>query len=267
MKNGQPLQRTTTAQEIELKDARFWSDPEVAGRALDVGSGEGRMTPVLARRAPKVTDIVGLDIDERKVRRHPSGIIGDASHLPFKGSSFDVALAIEVLEHVDDPARCLAEIFRVLRPGGQLLLSCPISPSRNGRLVALMRKLARVPSERQLETTMIHRHVFTAGDVLSLLKSAGFRAVRTLYSKNVYFLYRLFSKREHMVRILVGVDTAVSKLALRVPILRHLNSRICVKAVKVSRSSSWPGWTRPRDSGFKRGRCGSAPAQDEGTRT
>jgi SAM-dependent methyltransferase len=51
--------------------------------------------------------------------------------LPFRDSSCDTLLAVEVLEHVPDPTRCAAEFARVLRPGGKLLITVPFSAPRH----------------------------------------------------------------------------------------------------------------------------------------
>jgi SAM-dependent methyltransferase len=57
----------------------------------------------------------------------------DVSSLPFADESFDAAVLGEVLEHVEDDRRALAEVGRVLRPGGVLALSVPANPKLYGR--------------------------------------------------------------------------------------------------------------------------------------
>lgn len=53
-------------------------------------------------------------------------IIGDITRIPEPDASFDAVMCIEVLEHVPDPAAALKELGRLLRPGGQLLLTAPV---------------------------------------------------------------------------------------------------------------------------------------------
>ena len=92
---------------------------------LDVGCGAGLLTNELAVDGYQVT---GVDLSPgslRVARRHdPAGRVGyreaDARALPFPAASFDVVTCMDFLEHVEDPAKVVAEIARVLRPGGWL---------------------------------------------------------------------------------------------------------------------------------------------------
>ena len=100
--------------------------PEVDGlKGLDVGCGEGHNTRILAERGAHV---VGVDISETFVRyareaerAHPLGIRyeqANAVELPFEEASFDFATAFMSLMDIPETERVLAEVFRVLRPGG-----------------------------------------------------------------------------------------------------------------------------------------------------
>ena len=98
----------------------------VSGRYLDVGCGTALMT----RRLPPHT--VGLDLNPRnlaKARKYApqaSFLICDAEgQIPLASSSFDLAVCTEMLEHLLYPERALAEIRRVLKPGGLLIGSVP----------------------------------------------------------------------------------------------------------------------------------------------
>jgi len=81
-------------------------------RTLDLGAQNGPYAAHFPRR-------VGLDIKKGLGVR----IIGDAHALGIRDGSFDVVLCTEVLEHLAEPQRAIDEIFRVLAPGGQLLLT------------------------------------------------------------------------------------------------------------------------------------------------
>jgi SAM-dependent methyltransferase len=92
-------------------------------RVLEVGGGEGE----LAERVQSELDVevVGVDQSERMVEiQRSKGIdarVGDVQELPFDDGEFDVALAAWMLYHVPDLDRGLAELARVLRPGGRLV--------------------------------------------------------------------------------------------------------------------------------------------------
>ena len=104
---------------------------------LDVGCGEGVLTHRWAQRLGD-RRIVGIDLDdpllhaEWEQRRAPnlSYQVMKAENLPFADGEFDVASAIEVLEHVPDPQHTVAEMARVA--GGHLLVSVPREPLWRG---------------------------------------------------------------------------------------------------------------------------------------
>lgn len=102
----------------------------VAGKALlDVGCGDGALALRLARRGAAVT---GLDADPVMIasaRRRTASeaaqlrlIEGQAERLPFNDATFDSVLAVTVLCFIRDAERAVAEMVRVLRPGGRLII-------------------------------------------------------------------------------------------------------------------------------------------------
>jgi SAM-dependent methyltransferase len=91
-------------------------------RAIEVGSGLGILAAEVAGAAPNVR-VVGVELSAAQLecapRRTDVGYIrGDAHALPVADGSFDLAYARYLLEHVADPGVVLAEMRRVLRPGG-----------------------------------------------------------------------------------------------------------------------------------------------------
>lgn len=86
-----------------------------SARILDVGCGTG----IISALHPNL-DLRGVDFSHEMIRRNPHKCqLGDAEHLPFKDEEFDGVLCRGVLHHLTDPASGVAEISRVLRPGGQ----------------------------------------------------------------------------------------------------------------------------------------------------
>lgn len=103
------------------------------GRALEVGCGEGVIAAHLLRHWPQV---VALDLPDSGLRGQwqdrpgPAYLHADAHRLPFPDGQFDVVVAAEVLEHLPDPERGLAELARV--GAGNLVLSVPREPIFRG---------------------------------------------------------------------------------------------------------------------------------------
>lgn len=111
--------------------ARFLRDhapPERPLRILDAGCGTGGMLD-LFRTWPDA-EAVGVDLSPEALRfsrgrGHSRLVGGDLNCLPFRSDSFDVVTALDVIEHVADDDRAVAELTRVLRPGGILVASVP----------------------------------------------------------------------------------------------------------------------------------------------
>jgi len=93
------------------------------GRLLDVGCGE---KPYRILFAPFVTEHVGLDHVDTQHARDAIDLYGYANAIPTESMKFDTVLATAMLEHVEEPACALAEMHRVLRPGGVVILTAPL---------------------------------------------------------------------------------------------------------------------------------------------
>jgi ubiquinone/menaquinone biosynthesis C-methylase UbiE len=89
---------------------------------LDIGCGSSRIILDLK-------NAVGMDILQRKLRwlkpNHERLVRGSTFALPFKSASFDVVINSEVIEHVPESPEIMEEMWRVLRPGGTLILGTP----------------------------------------------------------------------------------------------------------------------------------------------
>jgi ubiquinone/menaquinone biosynthesis C-methylase UbiE len=113
------------------------SVPLEHAHVADLGCGPGViLCNVLRRKAGWTGE--GLDISQaaidyatrlaahQKVGKRVRFSTGDVVHLPYRDASFDVVIASEVLEHVPDIQKALAEIRRVLRPGGTVVITVPL---------------------------------------------------------------------------------------------------------------------------------------------
>jgi len=103
-------------------------------RALDVGAGPGFLVSEMAEQVGPNGRVTGLDISdsmvalaqrrcaEEPIKSRTTIIKADATALPFPDASFDVGVSTQVYEYVPDIAQALAELHRVLRPGGRVLI-------------------------------------------------------------------------------------------------------------------------------------------------
>ncbi len=109
-------------------------------RVLDLGCGGGRHAFALFKAGCRVvaldrsaSDLVEVDVMFRALRlagepppgARASAVRADAYALPFPDDAFDAVVAAEVLEHLPDDGRAVAELVRVLRPGGRLAVTVP----------------------------------------------------------------------------------------------------------------------------------------------
>jgi SAM-dependent methyltransferase len=103
-------------------------------RVVDVGSGPGLLAAEMATQVGPAGRVVGLDLSDSMLAlsRQRCGDLAtstclrflkaDAARLPFADSSFDVAVSTQVYEYVPDVPAALAEVYRVLRPGGRVVI-------------------------------------------------------------------------------------------------------------------------------------------------
>jgi SAM-dependent methyltransferase len=127
-----------------LADVHFWFDGRARlltrildelplpshAAALELGCGTGTFLPVLRERFSEVVGVDGYASSlHAAYSRAPGSVLvqADGTRVPFAPGQFDLIVALDVLEHVD-PERFFAEVSRLIRPGGFLLLSVPAFP-------------------------------------------------------------------------------------------------------------------------------------------
>jgi SAM-dependent methyltransferase len=102
----------------------------IAGlRVLEIGCGRGAFAEELAARGASVTaaDFSAKAVEDTRARLDGSIRVlqADIQRLPFQDGVFDLVVSLETLEHVPEPNRALAELVRVTRHGGRLLVTTP----------------------------------------------------------------------------------------------------------------------------------------------
>ena len=142
----------------------LWAAQLVTGkRVLDLGSGEGFGASILADNA---SEVLGIDVDERTVEHArlnwaSPGVsfeVGSALDLSaLHEGSFDAVVAFEIIEHLADQDRMLAEVARVLTPDGLLIVS---TPDR------------RIYSETTGQVNPFHEHELTSEEFTGLLEAS-----------------------------------------------------------------------------------------------
>ena len=142
-------------------------------RALDVGTGAGALALALA---PLVREVVGVDrVPEllALARERAEGLANvsfveaDAAHLPFEDFSFDLAAMLRTLHHVPRPELVVAELVRVTRPGGRILVADQLAPVDPLEALAVDRfERARDPGHGRLLPEIDLRHLFEANGLV-----------------------------------------------------------------------------------------------------
>jgi SAM-dependent methyltransferase len=155
---------------------------------LDAGCGSGRNMVDLALLGT-VTGVEIADVSVARARERGVGEVVQCSitELPFSDAQFDLAVCFDVVEHVEDHLRALAELHRVVRPGGTLVVT--------------------VPAYQWLwsEHDVINHHErrYTAATLRGVAEQAGWHALRTTYFNGcllpVAVVHRRVTRRSRLV--------------------------------------------------------------------
>lgn len=148
-----------------------------ADSVLDVGCGAGGATLFCANRGAQVTftDVLAEKIEDLRVRvaqtlaRKAEGIVSDGIPLPVADESMSRVIAMEVLEHVEDPAAFLRELVRVGQPGALYLLAVPDAVGENIQKAFAPAYYFERPN---------HIHIFGREEFGTLVTDAGLEIVR-----------------------------------------------------------------------------------------
>lgn len=213
--------------------------PRALDRVLDVGCGPGVLADALLERA---NDFWGIDLSAQMIAHgcarmatHPLRSrchlgVGDAEAMSFEDGFFDAVVSLGMLEYLLSYERALAEIFRVLRPGGVAVLAVPNRASayhRSQQVTATARSLAKRllgHSPRASERFITNRCVPAGLD--RELERAGFEKLEGRYCNFIFHpLHELHA----------GASMAVNRRLTALgqpPLARWLGSQYVVKARK-----------------------------------
>jgi ubiquinone/menaquinone biosynthesis C-methylase UbiE len=154
-------------------EVRDFVQPTGDERALDVGTGAGALALALA---PLVREVVGLDpvpelLELARARGVPNAefVEGDGTALPFPDGAFDLAGTLRTLHHVARPELVVAELARVARPGGNVLVVDQLAPDDTTAAAVVHEfETARDPSHARLLSDAELRELFAASGLVLL---------------------------------------------------------------------------------------------------
>jgi len=189
---------------------------------LDVGTSTGTNLRLL--RDLGFHSVVGLDASEDAIAFCAAkGLgrvrLGDVTRMPFENAEFSLVLATDIIEHVDDDLAALSEIYRVLRPGGSVLITVPAFMS----LWGLQDDVSR------------HKRRYRKSQLLERIRSCGFVPIDAFY-----FNYLLFSPIWTARQLMKWVKPSIrSENELNSPLINTILTSLFAMDVTTA------GWLRP----------------------
>ncbi|KAF5047201.1 Ubiquinone biosynthesis O-methyltransferase [anaerobic digester metagenome] len=174
----------------ELRRNRFiidYCDIKPSMEIMDVGSGRGWFSLAASAKGAKVT---ALDLSEHNLKRikeldpRIDTVLGDACQIPPGDRLYDLIVALEVLEHIPEPALALASLKLRLKPGGKLIITVPYKEVIRSSLCIHC---------NQLTPQNAHLHSFDTLSMTKLLAESGFRAIETrLFTHKLMTVLRFY---------------------------------------------------------------------------
>jgi len=155
-----------------------------AGQMLDLGTGPGDVPLLVAERFPGA-HILGIDLSKNMlhfahdkaaaadtaVAQRVTFQIADVKNLPFEDACFDVVFSNTILHHIPQPASMLREAWRVLKPGGVVLIRDLYRPANEDDLDALVNKHTQGDTDAQRDMFRDSLHAALTPDELRQLAS------------------------------------------------------------------------------------------------
>jgi SAM-dependent methyltransferase len=156
------------------------------GALLEIGCGAGRNLRAFRRYRPDLVlhgvDLSQIALDEaRRAGGRITYTRGDALHLPYPDRSFDIVVLFDLLEHVPDVGRAVAEIARVLKPGGRFHGFVPCEGNAH-TFFATLRGSRRFPIHRWKRDHIGHIQILTTGELAQIFVRQGFTVTDLTYS-------------------------------------------------------------------------------------
>lgn len=164
---------------------------------LDLGCGNGAYTIEMASKANMV---IGVDIEINRLNQFQSELMAreesynakiiqsDGQRLCFKDNTFDIVTLIEVIEHVPSEEKLLAEIYRVLKPDGKLVIFAPNNHypfETHGARIWNIKLSSRLPFlswlPAPIHNLISHARIYTSNGLRKILRHHGFTVLEVDY--------------------------------------------------------------------------------------
>lgn len=134
-------------------------------------------------------------------------IAADAQNLPFKNNSIDIVLAFDVIEHLTNPEKGFAEIARVLKPDGKLLLHIPIKDNKWSLFWFKQKLFPKTARKDYLDVGHFPELMLTTEQIKNFLARNGFKLEKEIYYNS--FLVHFFDRE--LLKILASLKTSFLK--------------------------------------------------------
>lgn len=135
-------------------------------RVLDLGGGTGRVAQFLQAAQVVVADLSRKMLRYAVAKPGLQGVCARGEQLPFPTAAFDRVLIVDALHHVQDQEQVLDEAWRVLRPGGRLLIEEPDVTQPLGRWIRLGERMLLMRSRFLIPEAIAARFFPAQGDIL-----------------------------------------------------------------------------------------------------
>lgn len=174
-------------------------EPYAAGKVLDVGCGSGDLVVFYVTKGLCYT---GVDLSSSMIERANSNYsefvgekkaffqVADCENLPFKDGEFDALSAVALIEYLPEPAKALGEIYRVLKPGGYLLITVPNKKCVNNLFRFFFRPLtnllfplyARIKKSPLSAMRNVRHYSYSQEEIDLIMQKRGLRKIAQRYT-------------------------------------------------------------------------------------
>jgi ubiquinone/menaquinone biosynthesis C-methylase UbiE len=207
-------------------------------RVLDLGCGVGNFLAWLSRREPASLHGLDLAVKSLEIARRTAAKLdltaGDAESLPYRDGAFDRVVCNGAAHHLLNPDVAFREIFRVLSPGGLLVMYEPTATA----VTTALRKLVIGYDKYESPADLAHKEEFTPAHAVALLSEAGFSGISTslhdclAYPLSGSYMRSPLSGSAPIMKTLWRLEQAVTALPMTTPLWNLFAWRLLVVAAK-----------------------------------